>query len=249
MSSKTRLTHVDPWGHDMLFKDARGTDMPEPISRLLGENTMGTNDGVRLQLSQVEVKPSSGRETPITSFGETLQSGMVTTAGVVSNTVATAGYSIPGGSVVSAAINSAGMVRSTGGSGLGQIAGGGGYAVNGMGLGTASMGGGMYSSGSGLASAGMGMMASSGQMGTAMGGGTATGGGYLDAVAGRAAAGDPSSQMMMATQQLQEMNQQFNLQYLQLQEKEQTESRQYTALSNVMKAKNDTAKNSLSNLK
>jgi len=55
--------------------------------------------------------------------------------------------------------------------------------------------------------------------------------------------------MMMATQQMQEMNQTFNLQYLQLQEKMQAENRQYTALSNVMKAKHDTAKNALSNLK
>jgi hypothetical protein len=54
---------------------------------------------------------------------------------------------------------------------------------------------------------------------------------------------------MMATREMQEMNQMFNLQYLQLQQKIQGENRQFTALSNVMKTKHDTAKNALSNLK
>ena len=46
-----------------------------------------------------------------------------------------------------------------------------------------------------------------------------------------------------------EMNQDFNMQYLNLQESMQAESRQYTAMSNVSKTKTDTAKNSLSNVK
>ena len=74
-------------------------------------------------------------------------------------------------------------------------------------------------------------------------------GGVMGPIAGRAAAGDPSSQMMLATQRMQEMNQAFNLQYLQLQQKMQNESRQFTAVSNVMKTKHDTARNALSNLK
>jgi hypothetical protein len=78
---------------------------------------------------------------------------------------------------------------------------------------------------------------------------TGTGGGYMDAIAGRAAAGDQSAQMMMATREMQELNQQFNLQYLGLQQKIQGENRQFTALSNVMKTKHDTAKNALNNLK
>lgn len=75
---------------------------------------------------------------------------------------------------------------------------------------------------------------------------------------GRAAAGDASgddvagfwdSAMMMATQQMQEMTQLFNMQYLMLQQAMQAENRQFSLLSNVMKTKHDTAKNSLSNLK
>jgi hypothetical protein len=48
---------------------------------------------------------------------------------------------------------------------------------------------------------------------------------------------------------MQEMNQEFNLQYLNLQQSVQADSRQFTALSNVSKTKSDTAKNSLSNVK
>ena len=41
----------------------------------------------------------------------------------------------------------------------------------------------------------------------------------------------------------------FNLQYLQLQSQMQQESRAYTAVSNIMKTKHDTAKNSISNIR
>jgi hypothetical protein len=41
----------------------------------------------------------------------------------------------------------------------------------------------------------------------------------------------------------------FNMQYLALQSKVQQESRRYTTLSNVMKTKHDTAKNSISNMR
>ena len=58
-----------------------------------------------------------------------------------------------------------------------------------------------------------------------------------------------SAALLAATNQMQEMNQQFNLQYLQLQEGEQAQNRQFTSLSNVSKLRSDTAKNSISNLK
>jgi hypothetical protein len=213
-----------------------------------GETIMGQNDGVRLQLSQVEVKPSSGRETPDTSFASTLQNGMMTSARVVGNTASAAGYQmIPGAAVLGAAITSAGAVRGAQGAN-GMVNGGG---MTGMGA----YGGGMGMGGSGVVNS-MGSMNMAASVNSGMGGmggsmaSTGTGmGGYMDVVSNKAAAGDPASQMMMATQQMQEMNQAFNLQYLQLQEKMQQESREFTCLSNVMKAKNDTAKNSLSNLK
>jgi len=209
------------------------------------------DSSVRLQLSQIEVKPSSGRETPNTSFASTLQNGMVTTANVAGTTAAAAGYQmVPGAAVLGAAITSAGAVRGAQGSN-GFVNGGG---MTGMGA----YGGGMGMGGTGVVNSlgSMNMAASynagvgglAGNMGSGM---TGVGGGmgYMGAMSARAASGDASAQMMMATQQMQEMNQAFNLQYLQLQEKMQQEGREFTCLSNVMKAKNDTAKNSLSNLK
>ncbi len=55
--------------------------------------------------------------------------------------------------------------------------------------------------------------------------------------------------LMTATQQMQETQMSFNLQYLMLQESMQNDSRQFTALSNVMKSRLDTMKGVLGNLK
>ncbi len=47
----------------------------------------------------------------------------------------------------------------------------------------------------------------------------------------------------------QEMSMSFNMQYLALQQKIQDESRRLAMLSNIMKTKHDTAKNSISNIR
>jgi hypothetical protein len=47
----------------------------------------------------------------------------------------------------------------------------------------------------------------------------------------------------------QETQMSFNLQYLQLQSQMQNENRQFTAVSNIMKTKHDTVKNSISNMR
>ena len=54
---------------------------------------------------------------------------------------------------------------------------------------------------------------------------------------------------LSATQQMQETQMSFNLQYLQLQSQMQSENRSYTAISNIMKTKHDTVKNSISNIR
>lgn len=51
------------------------------------------------------------------------------------------------------------------------------------------------------------------------------------------------------TTQLKEMQMSFNMQYLQLQQQMQNENRSYTAISEIMKAKHDTAKNSVGNIR
>jgi hypothetical protein len=62
-------------------------------------------------------------------------------------------------------------------------------------------------------------------------------------------ADDASAQLLEATQQMQETQMSFNLQYLQLQSQMQNENRSYTAVSNIMKTKHDTVKNSISNIR
>lgn len=60
---------------------------------------------------------------------------------------------------------------------------------------------------------------------------------------------DSSSQLMQATKNMQETQMSFNLQYLQLQNDMQNENRQFTMVSNIMKTKHDTVKNSISNIR
>jgi acetyl-CoA carboxylase carboxyltransferase component len=66
-------------------------------------------------------------------------------------------------------------------------------------------------------------------------------------VAGAVAAGTQGD-LLEATRALQQEAQAMNLQYLQLQEQMQRESREYQALSNVMKVKHDAARAAIANI-
>jgi len=55
--------------------------------------------------------------------------------------------------------------------------------------------------------------------------------------------------LLAATKEMQETQMSFNLQYLQLQTQMQHENRAYTAISNIMKTRHDTVKNSISNIR
>ncbi len=57
-----------------------------------------------------------------------------------------------------------------------------------------------------------------------------------------------SGDVVEATRALQQEAQSFNLQYLQLQESMQRDSREFQALSNVMKVKHDSAKAAINNI-
>ena len=61
--------------------------------------------------------------------------------------------------------------------------------------------------------------------------------------------GAGQDQLLNATKQMQETQMSFNLQYLQLQSQMQHENRSYTAISNIMKTKHETVKNSISNVR
>jgi hypothetical protein len=57
------------------------------------------------------------------------------------------------------------------------------------------------------------------------------------------------AELSKAIESMQETQMSFNLQYLQLQSQMQHENRSYTAVSNIMKTKHDTVKNSISNIR
>jgi hypothetical protein len=78
---------------------------------------------------------------------------------------------------------------------------------------------------------------------TAVGASAASAGGAV-ASGGTASEGD----VLEATRTLQQEARTFNLQYLQLQENMQRESREFTALSNVMRVKHDSAKSAIGNI-
>ena len=61
--------------------------------------------------------------------------------------------------------------------------------------------------------------------------------------------GSSQSSLLQATQQMQETQMSFDLQYLQLQSQMQNENRSYTMVSNIMKTKHDTVKNTISNIR
>jgi hypothetical protein len=77
----------------------------------------------------------------------------------------------------------------------------------------------------------------------------ASAGGDALAAAATAALGQSQAALMQATQGMQEMQMSFNLQYLQLQNSMQNANRQFTMVSNIMKTKHDTVKNSISNIR
>lgn len=66
---------------------------------------------------------------------------------------------------------------------------------------------------------------------------------------GAAADGSGQDRLLAATRAMEETQMNFSLQYLRLQSQMQHENRSYTAISNIMKTKHDTVKNSISNIR
>jgi hypothetical protein len=72
--------------------------------------------------------------------------------------------------------------------------------------------------------------------------------GHAGPLAAGAAAEGGEDDLLAATRRLQAEARTYNLQYLQLQEGLQRESREFSALSNVMKVKHDTARTAIQNI-
>jgi len=174
---------------------------------------MSTIHGPNNSGLKVNIDVTRQRQTPKTSFGDTLSAGINRTADTVAQASHAAAPFIPGGAVLSAAVSGLGTVRS-------------------------SQSGASAPNASGLVATGS---------ASAAGGAPVGAGG--DAIENLASSGDTGATLLQATREMQEMSQQFNLQYLQLQQNMQNENRKFSALSNVMKTKHDTAKSMIQNVR
>jgi hypothetical protein len=72
--------------------------------------------------------------------------------------------------------------------------------------------------------------------------------GVASSIGAGATGGTSDTEALSAARSLQAESQAFNAQYLQLQEAMQRENREFTALSNVMKVKHDTARAAIGNI-
>ena len=217
-----------------------------------GPNTMAGNSAPRETLAQAQASPQANvmasNNAAVTGHSPTFMS-ILQDSGTGGPGQSMAGnfgvQSKPGqmgiGMGVSAGFSSAAPAGSAPGAipsgGIGSVAS---FSSASMG----SMGSALSATGAG-ASALPSAMGAGGGLGSA--GSAATGG---DAIAGQANAtgGSSQAQLMQATQGMQEMQMSFNMQYLQLQNSMQNDNRQFTMVSNIMKTKHDTVKNTISNI-
>lgn len=168
---------------------------------------------------RLETKVTEARQTPNDSFGQRIQNGAATAGNVVASGAAVAAPFVPGGAIVSAAVSSMGTVSSSASSGQSTV--GGGAGMVGM----------SYATGP---SAGGGATVGTASTGASTAGGVAVNTGTTDAAAS----------MSSVLQQQAAMN----MQYLALQNQMQQENQTFSTLSNVLKVRHDTAKNSISNI-
>lgn len=186
------------------------------------DNMMGPN--VRMS-----THVTTARVTPDTGFGKRLQNGLNGAAGAVGAGLGSVAGMLPGGAIVSAAVSSVQTFSNASGSG---IAGGTPYAgVMSTAVGSG-MGGGVAAAGAGIggtvAPTGVGGPAGNG---LGVGGGT---GSTTDNINGN------FSLNQMAAE---------NAKLLNLQAAIQFESQTFTAISNVMKSRHDSVKNTIGNVR
>jgi hypothetical protein len=165
------------------------------------------------------------RQTPKMDFGDRMKAGLDTAAGVVANGAAVVGGIVPGGAIISAAVSSVGAMTnnvtpSGGGGGGGMV--GTHYGASGV----QQLGGLNTTAGSGGAGSSVG--AAGGSPNYVPNGGTT-----------------PIGDINNGLQQTQNEN----VQMIKLQMSMQRENMVFTSVSNVLKLRHDTAKNSIGNVR
>jgi hypothetical protein len=184
------------------------------------------------------------RQTPKTEFGDRVKAGLDATGSAVAQGAAVVAPFVPGGAIVSAAVSSVGTMSNTQSSGQALSAGvsgglGGGGAVSSQyaSTGVVNVGGGVG-----------GINTTVGGAGTAVGGvtvpGTVPGGGGI----GQLQLGGSSSSTVGSFNQEMVQAQADNSQLIQVQIQMNHENQVFSTISNVLKVRNDTVKNTIQNV-
>jgi hypothetical protein len=173
----------------------------------------------RVGMGRISLNQDIGKQSQGSTFGEKVSAGLQNGASAVASGASMLGSTLPGASLISAAVSNVG--RMTGGSASASA----GYAVtgvvnNGTGLGTSNV----NANGTSTLS---------------------TGGASTSAV--NLQSGSSNNQVGTMNTSLSEMSDQ-NTQMLQVQIAMQRENQMFTSVSNVLKTKHDTVKNSISNV-
>ena len=164
----------------------------------------------------------AGQSSTKKAFGDRLNTG-----GPVASGGAVVGGPLPGGAIVSAAVSQAGHATH----GSAPVAGGGGAVGASYGAtGVVTLGGGGGTTGTGGVT-----------MGTTVGGGGVTSGTNFIPSTGDSTLGDMNQQLIQSQGE--------NAEMMALQEQMQRENIVFTSVSNVLKTRQDTAKNSISNVR
>lgn len=183
--------------------------------------------------ARISTNLSVERQTPKTDFGTRVKAGIDTAAGAVANGAALVGNFIPGGAIVSAAVSSVTNLTNN------QTPGGGAVSSHYASTGIVNVGGGAPSGGvnttvgSGTSGAGSmpGIGSTVGGSGNLVTGGS-SGGGTL---------GQMNSDLVTAQQE--------NAKLIQVQMSLQRENQVFSTVSNVLKTRHDTVKNTISNVR
>ena len=187
--------------------------------------------------ARISTNLSIERQTPKRDFGDRVKVGLDQTTGAIANGASVVGGFIPGGAIVSAAVSSvSGMTN-------GSTPGGGGSAVTAQygATGVVNLGG--TSGGSGGLSTTLGGGTTGGSVG-GLGIGTTTGGGTANYATGGSSGssiGEMNSSLVSSQKE--------NAEMMRLQMAMQRENLVFSSVSNVLKTRHDTAKNSISNVR
>lgn len=198
---------------------------------MAGSNNGNNSNRIDPTPVRISTNLTVDRQTPKTDFGDRLKAGLDNAAGAVANGAALAAPFIPGGAIVSAAVSS--VTQMSNGTSSGQAASSA-YAMSGVvtlpGAGT----GGINTT------VGPDAPGTAGQMpgvGTTVGGSPS----YLTGGQGGSTVGQMNSDLIAAQAE--------NAKLIQVQIGMQRENQVFSTVSNVLKTRHDTVKNTISNVR